>query len=111
MSLTVGVRFGPYEVTGSLGAGGMGKVYRARDTELGREVALKVLPADVHADSERLARFQREAQVLKLFEKRLRDFDVASDGRFVAVVPDESAPPAPVNIVLNWFGELKRLVP
>jgi serine/threonine protein kinase len=64
MSLLVGARLGPYEITGSLGAGGMGEVYRARDTELGREVAVKVLPADFHADPDRLARFQREAQVL-----------------------------------------------
>ena len=64
MSLSPGARLGPYEITGSLGAGGMGEVYRARDTELGREVALKVLPADVQADPDRLARFQREAQLL-----------------------------------------------
>ena len=64
MSLSVGDRLGPYEITGSLGAGGMGEVYRARDSELGRDVALKVLPAAFHADPERLARFQREAQVL-----------------------------------------------
>ena len=64
MSLSVGTRLGPYEITGSLGAGGMGEVYRAHDTELGRDVALKVLPADVQADADRLARFQREAQVL-----------------------------------------------
>jgi serine/threonine protein kinase len=64
MSLSVGTRLGPYEITGSLGAGGMGEVYRARDTELGREVAVKVLPTDFHADPDRLARFQREAQVL-----------------------------------------------
>ena len=64
MSLTIGGRLGPYEITGSLGAGGMGEVYRARDTDLGREVALKVLPAAFHADADRLARFQREAQVL-----------------------------------------------
>ena len=46
-----------------------------------------------------------------LFEKRLEGYDVARDGRFLAVVRDESAPPAPVNVVLNWFEELKRLVP
>ena len=64
MSLSVGARLGPYEITGSLGAGGMGEVYRARDTELGREVAVKVLPTAFLQDPERLARFQREAQVL-----------------------------------------------
>jgi hypothetical protein len=64
MSIEPGTRIGPYEVTASIGAGGMGEVYRATDTRLKREVALKVLPKDVAVDSERLARFQREAQVL-----------------------------------------------
>ncbi|MDP2321980.1 MAG: protein kinase [Acidobacteriota bacterium] len=64
MSLRPGTRIGPYEVVGSLGAGGMGEVYRAKDSKLKREVALKVLPADVANDRERLARFQREAEVL-----------------------------------------------
>ncbi len=64
MSLQPGSRLGPYEVTALIGQGGMGEVYRARDTKLGRDVALKVLP-DVFADDpERLARFQREARVL-----------------------------------------------
>ena len=62
--LTPGERVGPYEVTGPLGAGGMGEVYRARDTRLKREVALKILPSSVATDVERLARFQREAEVL-----------------------------------------------
>ena len=58
------MRLGVYEVTGPLGAGGMGEVYRATDSKLKREVALKVLPADVANDPERLARFQREAELL-----------------------------------------------
>ena len=64
MSLSAGTRLGPYEVLSPLGAGGMGEVYRARDTKLGREVAIKVLPAAFANDAERMARFQREAQVL-----------------------------------------------
>src|SRR5688572_21672473 len=64
MALTVGQRIGVYEVIGSLGAGGMGEVYRARDTRLGRDVALKILPEVFASDPERLARFEREAQVL-----------------------------------------------
>jgi len=64
VSLPPGTRIGAYEVLGSLGAGGMGEVYRAKDSKLKREVALKVLPADVANDRERMARFQREAEVL-----------------------------------------------
>src|SRR6187402_522590 len=64
MALTPGSRFGPYEILASIGAGAMGEVYRARDTTLNRDVALKVLPASVAQDPERLARLRREAQVL-----------------------------------------------
>jgi serine/threonine protein kinase/Tol biopolymer transport system component len=64
MSLSVGTRLGPYEVTGAIGAGGMGEVYRATDTKLGREVAIKALPGTLASDSDRLARFDREARLL-----------------------------------------------
>ena len=64
MSLISGDRLQYYEITGPLGAGGMGVVYQARDTKLGRDVAIKVLPEDFADNPERLARFQREAQVL-----------------------------------------------
>src|SRR4249919_484885 len=64
MPLSAGTRLGPYEILSSLGAGGMGEVYRARDTRLNRDVALKVLPAAFASDPDRLARFKREAQVL-----------------------------------------------
>jgi len=62
MSLVAGTRLGPYEVLAAIGTGGMGEVYRARDTRLGRDVAIKILPADMAADAERLRRFEREAQ-------------------------------------------------
>ena len=64
MTLTVGGRLGPYEITGAIGAGGMGEVFRARDTTLNRDVAVKVLPTAFAQDHERVARFKREAQVL-----------------------------------------------
>jgi WD40 repeat protein len=64
MTLSAGTRLGSYEILVPLGAGGMGEVYRATDTKLGRDVAIKVLPEAVARDHERLARFEREAQVL-----------------------------------------------
>src|SRR6266545_1327357 len=64
MTLAPGSRLGRYEILSPLGAGGMGEVYRARDNRLGREIALKVLPADVAADREFLARFEREARTV-----------------------------------------------
>ena len=64
MSFSPGARIGPSEVTAQIGVGGMGQVYRATDTNLKRPVAIKVLPVSVAADAERLARFQREAEVL-----------------------------------------------
>ena len=62
--MEAGTRVGPYEIVGRLGAGGMGEVYRARDTKLGRDVALKILPASMTADADRLTRFEREARLL-----------------------------------------------
>jgi serine/threonine-protein kinase len=64
LALTPGTHFGPYEILSALGVGGMGEVYRARDTKLGRDVALKILPDTVAQDVDRVARFKREAQVL-----------------------------------------------
>jgi len=64
MSLTPGTKLGQYEVVEAIGAGGMGEVYRARDTKLGRDVAIKVLPKEFARDKERLDRFEREARLL-----------------------------------------------
>ena len=64
MPLTPGTRLGPYEVTAQIGVGGMGEVYRARDAKLGRDVALKILPDAFVGDPDRVARFEREAQVV-----------------------------------------------
>src|SRR5258708_573226 len=62
--MIVGTRLGVYEVIAAIGSGGMGQVYRATDTRLKRQVAIKILPAAVAADRDRLSRFQREAEVL-----------------------------------------------
>ena len=64
MALTAGARLGPYEITAKIGAAGMGEVYRARDTRLGRDVAIKVLPAVFAADPDRLRRFEHEARAM-----------------------------------------------
>jgi len=62
MALPPGSRLGPYEIVAPLGAGGMGEVYKARDPRLGRDVAVKVLPASLSADGDRLRRFEQEAR-------------------------------------------------
>ena len=82
------MRLGLYEILSAIGAGGMGEVYRARDTKLGRDVAIKVLPEAFAFDPDRVARFQREAKVL-------------ADGRFlINTVLDETA--APITLLQNW---------
>jgi serine/threonine protein kinase len=67
MALTSGTKLGPYEIRSLLGAGGMGEVYRAADSKLGRDVALKVILQEFAQDTQLMARFQREAQVLASF--------------------------------------------
>ena len=62
MLLDSGSRIGPYEILGAIGAGGMGEVYRARDTKLGRDVAIKILSASFATDADRLKRFEQEAR-------------------------------------------------
>ena len=64
MPLSVGTRLGPYEVLSLMGAGGMGEVYKARDTRLDRTVAIKILPAELSADPDRRVRFEREARAV-----------------------------------------------
>jgi eukaryotic-like serine/threonine-protein kinase len=79
MPLASGARLGPYGIVAPLGAGGMGEVYRGRDTKLDREVAIKILPDALAHDPERLARFEREA-------KRTASFAPAGDGRLFPVL-------------------------
>src|SRR5215471_9479309 len=80
MPLSPGFKLGPYEITASIGAGGMGEVYRARDSRLGREVAIKVLPASLARDAERLKRFEQEARAASALNHTniLTIFDVGS---------------------------------
>ena len=73
MSLKDGESLGPYKIQSAIGQGGMGEVYRARDTKLGRDVAIKILPAEVTQNADRLARFRREAQVLASLNQLISD--------------------------------------
>src|SRR5512144_255619 len=82
MTISAGSRLGPYEVLAPLGAGGMGEVWRARDTRLNRDVAIKVLPEKVAGDPEALARFEREAKAVAALSHPnvLGIFDIGKDG-------------------------------
>ena len=96
MSLEPGTRLGLYEIVAPLGAGGMGEVYRARDTRLGRDVALKVLPDALARDAERQARFEREARLLASLNHSsiatVHGFDEAGGSCFLVMelVPGET---------------------
>src|SRR5512141_1328922 len=83
MSLTTGTRLGAYEILAPIGAGGMGEVYRARDTKLNRDVAIKVLPDLLAADPDRLARFEREARAVAALSHPniLAIYDFGTDGK------------------------------
>src|SRR6266487_4235502 len=89
MAFTVGTRLGSHEITALLGKGGMGEVYRARDTKLKREVAIKILPDEFSRDPDRLSRFQREAEVLASLNHpniaAIYDLEEASGSRFLVL--------------------------
>jgi serine/threonine protein kinase len=89
MPLVTGSRLGPYDILSPLGAGGMGEVYRAKDTKLGRDVALKILPVSFTNDPERVARFRREAQVLASLNHphiaQIHGMDEASGTQFLVL--------------------------
>lgn len=93
MSLPVGARLGPYEITSHIGAGGMGEVYRAHDARLGRDVAIKVLPGSLSADPASLARFEREARAIGALNHPnvVNVFDVGA-----------SPPPAPGGTAVSY---------
>jgi serine/threonine protein kinase len=90
MAIAPGTRLGPYEIVSGLGAGGMGEVYRVRDARLGRDVALKILPADVSSDPDRRARFEQEARAAAALNHPniLGIYDVGSDGQHVYIAAE-----------------------
>jgi serine/threonine-protein kinase len=118
LTLTAGSRLGAYEIVTLLGAGGMGEVYRARDTKLGREVALKILPSTLTSDPDRVARFRREAQVLASLNHphiaQIHGLDEAGSSQFLVLelVDGESLDkriargPIPLDEALAIAGEI-----
>src|SRR6202453_5501792 len=113
MALSVGDRIGPYEILAPIGAGGMGEVYRARDTKLDRDVAIKVLPAALAQDAEGLARFEREVKVLAALNHPniAQIYGVEESGAVGALlmelVPGESLKgPLPLETALNYAKQI-----
>src|SRR5271157_2330353 len=90
MPLTAGTKLGPYEILSPLGAGGMGEVYRARETRLGRDVAIKLLPASFATDPERLHRFEQEARAVAALNHPniLAIFDIGQQGQLPFMVSE-----------------------
>jgi serine/threonine protein kinase len=78
LALTPGTRLGVYDITAAIGEGGMGRVYRATDAKVKRQVAIKALPPSLGVDADRLARFQREAEVLAFLNHRTSPRSTAS---------------------------------
>jgi serine/threonine protein kinase len=109
MALTAGTRLGPYEILAPIGAGGMGEVYRARDTKLDRKVAIKVLPAALAQDPERLARFEREAKVLAALNHPniAQIYGVEERALVMELVPGEPLKgPLPLETALNYAKQI-----
>src|SRR6202140_5437944 len=103
MTLAVGARLGPYEILAPIGAGGMGEVYRARDTQLKRDVALKVLPEAFARDPERMARFQREAEVLaSLNHPNIATIHGVEDRALVMELVEGNSPKGPLPFDEAW---------
>jgi len=136
MSIAAGTRLGSYEIISAIGAGGMGEVYEARDTKLGRNVAIKVLPAAFVNDPERLGRFQREARMLAALNHpniatiygleqsggvhflimELVPGETLADGKRIAALMPVETPKGQqtqnhVIFLENFFDELRRRVP
>ena len=110
MTLTTGTRLGVYDITAPIGEGGMGQVFRARDTKLERDVAIKILPAAFAHDADRLARFTREAKMLA----SLNHPHIAgiygleeSDGVFLINTALDAAS-ASITLLQNWTPDAKK---
>jgi len=133
MGLPPGTKLGPDQVLAPLVAGGMGEVYKARDTRLERTVAIKVLPQHLSSSPDVRQRFEREAKTISQLshphicalydvgnqdgvEYLVMEFlegetlaDVSPDGkRFLAVVPEVIADELPLNVIVNWTSEVRR---
>src|ERR1700726_4501159 len=109
MALAAGTRLGPYEILAPIGAGGMGEVYRARDTRLKRDVALKVLPDSFAGNPERMARFRREAEVLASLNHPniAQIYGVEDRALVMELVEGETLPsPLPIETALNYARQI-----
>src|SRR5499427_7868122 len=107
--MTPGTKLGSYKITALIGKGGMGEVYRATDTKLKREVALKVLPEAFARDPGRMARFQREAEVLASLNHPniAAIYGVEENALVMELVEGEKLPcPLPVDTALNYAGQI-----
>src|SRR6202451_4569024 len=109
MAFNAGTRLGPYEILAPIGAGGMGEVYRARDTKLDRDVAIKVIPPALAQDPERLARFEREAKVLASLNHPniAQIYGVEDRALVMELVPGEALKgPLPLDTALNYARQI-----
>jgi serine/threonine protein kinase len=109
MSLAPGSRLGPFEILAPIGAGGMGEVYRAKDTKLKREVALKVLPDSFADDPERMTRFQREAHMLaSLNHPNIAQIYGVEDRAIVMELVESGtlSSPLPIETALNYARQM-----
>ena len=109
MVLTAGSKLGVYEILSPIGAGGMGEVYRARDTQLDRDVAIKVLPEAFAQDPERLARFKREAKLLASLNHPhiAQIYSVEERALIMELVEGENlAGPLPLETALNYARQI-----
>src|SRR5213592_2265486 len=109
MRLSVGSRLGRYEILAPIGAGGMGEVYRAKDTKLDREVAIKILPEAFARDPERLARFEREAKALASLNHPniAQIYGVEERALVMELVEGETlSGPLPLNTALNYARQI-----